>query len=257
MKSLDARTTELIKLINSSKNIVFFTGAGVSTDSGIPDFRSKNGLYKRKDAQFEGCSPEYLLSASCLKFDTEIFYKFFRQMMDFRYCEPNIVHRTIAELERKGKNVTVVTQNVDGLHRKAGSTDVCEIHGTALRNYCVNCFQEFDGDYIFSSNEAIPTCPTCGGKVRPDVTLYEEALPGSAWSRAQAKTARADLVIVCGTSLKVYPAASLLMFARRSRLVIINRDETDMDHTAALVFHEELKDVFEMVASNFGRAKRG
>ena len=203
-------------------NIVFFGGAGVSTESGVPDFRSKDGLYNQHDVRFDAYQPEYLLSHSCLRDHPEVFYEFYRQKMDARNVEPNAAHLFLAGLEAEGKLKAVVTQNIDGLHQKAGSRRVYEIHGTTTRNYCESCGRPYPADYIYDSTEKIPRC-SCGGKIRCDVTLYEESLPEDAVTGAVRAIAKADMLIIGGTSLTVYPAASFINYFRGKHLVIINR----------------------------------
>ena len=247
MQSFDERMSEFNKLIRNSKRIVFFSGAGVSTESGIPDFRSKDGLYNQKDIRFDKFTPEYLLSVECLRDNPEVFYEFYRQKLDCRTINPNVTHFKMAELSNHGKIVSIVTQNIDGLHQKAGSTVVDEIHGTTQRNYCESCMREFDADYIFETTEDIPHCSDCGGIIRPDVTLYGEGLPHNAWVDANIHIRNADLVVVCGTSLSVYPAAGLLDYVPMNKLVIINRDETYKDKQASIVFHENLSEVFSRI----------
>lgn len=241
----EERINAFKEMIETSKNIVFFGGAGVSTESGIPDFRSKDGLYNQKDIKFEQYSPEYLLSKSCLYNNPKVFYEFYRQKLDCREIQPNITHRKLAELEANGKLAAVITQNIDGLHQKAGSKKVLEIHGTTQRNYCSKCGKEYSADYIFNCSESIPQCtePGCIGIIRPDVTLYEELLP-EAWTNAIDELQKADLLIVGGTSLTVQPAASLLSYYFGKNLVIINRDKTAYDDWADIVFHESLGEVF-------------
>lgn len=212
--------------IQESKKIVFFGGAGVSTESGIPDFRSKEGLYNQHDVQFEQYTPEYLLSHSCLYNNPKVFYEFYRQKLDTRNIEPNITHYWLVELEQQGKLSAIVTQNIDGLHQKAGSKVVYEIHGTTQKNYCNKCKKEYDADYIFNTTEKIPKCE-CGGQIRPDVTLYEENLPEDAWICARESISEADMLIVAGTSLTVYPAANFLNYFMGEHLVIINKDKID------------------------------
>lgn len=246
-QTFEERIAELNQRIKDSQRIVFFSGAGVSTESGIPDFRSKDGLYNQKDVRFENYRPEYLLSKNCLQNEPNVFFEFYRQKLDCRGIEPNVTHRKMAELERAGKDVCVVTQNIDGLHQKAGSEKVCEIHGTTERNYCEDCHAEYGANFIFESSTDIPVCPECGGAVRPDVTLYGEGLPHEAWVDAMQAIHKADLVVVCGTSLTVYPAASMLDFIPYSKIVIVNRDETKYDRRAALVFHESLGEVFSQI----------
>ncbi|MCR5467804.1 MAG: NAD-dependent protein deacylase, partial [Lachnospiraceae bacterium] len=168
-----------IEMLDSSKNVVFFGGAGVSTESGIPDFRSKDGLYNQHDVQFEKYQPEYLLSHSCLVDEPKVFYEFYRQKMDARKAEPNAAHRYLARLEDEGKLIGIVTQNIDGLHQRAGSRKVFEIHGSTQRNFCMRCHKRYPENAIYDSKEAVPHCD-CGGMIRPEVTLYEESLPEDA-----------------------------------------------------------------------------
>jgi len=214
----------LKKFIAESEKIVFFGGAGVSTESGVPDFRSKDGLYNQHDVQFEKFDPEYLLSHSCLVDYPKVFYEYYRQKMDARHVEPNITHKVLARMEEEGKLLAVVTQNIDGLHQKAGSKKVYELHGTTLRNYCAWCKKEYPSDYLFESDEAVPKC-ACGGQIRPAVTLYEEALSDAAVNGAISAIINADMLIIGGTSLRVYPAASYVRYFRGKHLVVINREE--------------------------------
>lgn len=220
---MEDKIMKLQELIDQSRNIVFFGGAGVSTESGIPDFRSKDGLYNQHDVQFDRFTPEYLLSHSCLYRHSEVFYEFYRQKLETSSIEPNVTHYKLAELEAAGKNVEIVTQNIDGLHQRAGSKKVYEVHGTTLRNYCDRCRKIYPADAIFKSTEKVPHCE-CGGMIRPDVTLYEESLPEKAWVNAQRALTNADMLIVAGTSLTVYPAAGMIDYYRGSHLVVINRD---------------------------------
>ncbi len=217
----------LAAYIEESENIIFFGGAGVSTESGVPDFRSKDGLYNRKNVGFEGYTPEYLLSHTCLAEEPEVFFEFYRQKMDTRNVEPNAAHRFLAELERRGKLKAVVTQNIDGLHQRAGSKTVYEIHGTTMRNYCSACGKSYPGDFIFTSDESVPRC-ACGGVVRCDVTLYEEQLPAAAVEGAIRAIRSADMLIIGGTSLTVYPAASYIGYFGGKHLAIINRDPVNV-----------------------------
>ena len=209
--------------IRESERIVFFGGAGVSTESGVPDFRSKDGLYNQHDVRFDAYSPEYLLSHSCLRDHPEVFFEFYRQKMDARHVEPNDAHKYLKKLEDEGKLLAVVTQNIDGLHEKAGSRNVYAIHGTTLRNYCMRCGKKYGPDYIYESKEAVPRC-TCGGIIRCDVTLYEESLPEDAVEGAVSAISKADMLIIGGTSLTVYPAASYIHYFRGKHLVVINRE---------------------------------
>ena len=239
---------KLKELIDSSENIVFFGGAGVSTESGIPDFRSKDGLYNQHDVRFDKYQPEYLLSHSCLVYEPKVYYEFHRQKMDTRNIEPNNAHKYLAALEKTGKLKGIVTQNIDGLHQKAGSRVVYEIHGSALRNYCMSCGKEYPEDYIFESEEPIPKC-SCGGMIRPDITLYEEGLPEDQVSGAIEALSKADMLIIGGTSLSVYPAASFINYFRGKSLVVIN--ESDIAVRGAentLIIREKIGKVFTELA---------
>ncbi len=220
---MDEKIKKLKELLDSSEYVVFFGGAGVSTESGVPDFRSKDGLYNQRDVRFENYRPEYLLSHTCLVREPEVFFEFYRQKMDTRTVKPNAAHYALAKLEKEGKLKAVVTQNIDGLHQKAGSRAVYEIHGTTARNYCMRCKKSFPADFIFRSKERVPRC-ACGGIVRCDVTLYEEALPEDAVQKSVEAISRADMLIIGGTSLTVYPAASYVDFFRGRHLVVINKE---------------------------------
>lgn len=230
---------KLQELINKSNNIVFFGGAGVSTDSGIKDFRGKDGLYKEND--YNNYPPEYMLSHTCLMEEPELFFKYYREKMNSLFAKPNITHKYLKKLEDKGKLKAIVTQNIDGLHQLAGSKNVLEVHGTIHKCYCNDCGKEYNGEYIFNST-GIPKC-SCGGIVRPRVTLYEESLPND-FMLAIDYISEADLLIVAGTSLTVEPASSLIRYFRGSNLVIINNDKTPYDFLANLVINKPLKDVF-------------
>ncbi len=219
----EKQKARLRSLIEESGNTVFFGGAGVSTESGIPDFRSSDGLYNTKDVRFGDYSPEYLLSRDCLDRHPEVFFEFLRQKLDTRKIEPNPAHYALARLESEGKLAALITQNIDGLHQKAGSRNVIELHGSSFRNYCTRCAKRYPPDHIFDSGEAVPRC-SCGGVVRCDVTLYGEELPSEAVRRAVEAISRAELLIVGGTSLAVYPAAGFLRFFRGRHTVVINRD---------------------------------
>ena len=252
--TFENRIEKLNKFIQESKGMVFFGGAGVSTESGIPDFRSKDGLYNTMDVKFEKYSPEYLLSHDCLYKKPEVFFEFYRQKMNCEDIEPNITHRVLARMEAAGKLTSIITQNIDGLHQKAGSKKVWEIHGTTLKNYCMRCGQPYPADYIFKSEEAVPRCKEddylwdCGGIIRPNVVLYGESLPSYAYDEAYTDLAEADLIIVGGTSLSVYPAASFIEEqVRFKKVVLINRDETSLDDQCELVFHESLGEVFSKI----------
>ena len=220
--------------ISESCRIVFFGGAGVSTESGIADFRSVDGLYRQK---FE-YPPETIISHSFYLRDPAYFFRFYREKMLPLGFEPNITHRKLAQWEQEGKLSAVVTQNIDGLHQKAGSKRVYELHGSVLRNYCTRCRKFHTAEFVKNA-EGIPRCD-CGGIVKPDVVLYEESLNQNTIENAVAAISEADLLIVAGTSLTVYPAAGLVNYYRGNRLVLINRDETPYDGYANLVFHGQL-----------------
>ncbi len=229
---------ELQRIIDQSDNIVFFGGAGVSTESGLKDFRGKNGLYKEIDTNYP---PEYLLSIKCLLKEPELFFKYYRKNLDSSNIEPNITHKYLKNLEDEGKLKAIVTQNIDGLHQKAGSKNVLEIHGTTYRNYCINCRMEYPNDYIFKSKD-IPRC-ICGGIIRPDVVLYGEMLP-EAYSLAVSYIMKAEVLIVAGTSLTVEPAASLIKYFNGKHLIIINNTPTLYDSYAELVINKPLGEIF-------------
>lgn len=230
---------QLQKIIDDAKHVVFFTGAGVSTDSGIPDFRSQDGLYNQKYKY----PPEEIISHSFFTEKPEEFFDFYRDRMLYLDAQPNEVHRFIADLEKARKSLGVVTQNIDGLHQKAGSKKVYELHGSVLRNYCVKCRKFFPAEDIKNST-GIPRCDACGGIIKPDVVLYEEGLSDAVVSGAVAAIQSADVLIVLGTSLVVYPAASFLRFFGGRHLVLINRDATPYDDTADLVIHDSFSNVF-------------
>lgn len=240
---------KLKEMIDESNKIVFFGGAGVSTESGIPDFRSKDGLYNQHDVRFDMYQPEYLLSHSCLVREPKVYFEFHRQKMDTRNIEPNNAHKYLAKLEESGKLIGVVTQNIDGLHQKAGSKKVFEIHGSALRNYCMNCGTTYPVDYIFDSTDEIPKCDYCGGVVRADITLYEEGLPEDQVEGAISAISSADMMIIGGTSLTVYPAASFINYFKGRNLVIINRDPLNIRvGENVLVINEKIGQVFSELA---------
>ena len=224
--------------VEESSRIVFFGGAGVSTESGIPDFRSVDGLYNQK---FD-YPPEAIISHSFYKRDPQYFFRFYKEKMLPLGFEPNVTHRVLAKWERQGKLLGVVTQNIDGLHQKAGSKRVFELHGSVLRNYCEKCRKFYSAEFVKKSL-GVPLCD-CGGIVKPDVVLYEESLDSATLEKSVAAIGKADLLLVAGTSLTVYPAAGLIQYYRGSRLVLINRDQTPYDSYANLVIHESLGDVF-------------
>ena len=227
--------------IHESKNIVFFGGAGVSTESGIPDFRSVDGLYNQK---FD-YPPETIISHSFYERKPEYFFRFYREKMLPLGFEPNVTHKVLAKWEEEGRLAAVVTQNIDGLHQKAGSKRVYELHGSVLRNYCTICRKFYPAEFIRDS-AGVPKC-SCGGTVKPDVVLYEESLDQDTIEKAVSAIYDADLLIVAGTSLTVYPAAGLINYYRGDRLVLINRDATPYDDQADLVFHQSLGDIFSQL----------
>lgn len=227
--------------VRESSRIVFFGGAGVSTESGIPDFRSVDGLYSQK---FD-YPPETIISHSFYKRDPQYFFRFYKEKMLPLGFEPNITHRKLAQWEQEGKLLAVVTQNIDGLHQKAGSKKVYELHGSVLRNYCEKCGKFYPAEYVKNA-KGVPLCQ-CGGIVKPDVVLYEESLDPDTMSSSVSAIRKADLLIVAGTSLTVYPAAGLIQYYRGNRLVLINRDETPYDDYANLVLLESLGTVFSQL----------
>ena len=227
--------------IVESKKIVFFGGAGVSTESGIPDFRSVDGLYRQK---FE-YPPETIISHSFYLRNPEYFFRFYREKMLPLGFAPNVTHKVLARWEQEGKLLAVVTQNIDGLHQKAGSKRVYELHGSVLRNYCTVCGKFHSAEFVKEA-DGIPRC-SCGGIVKPDVVLYEESLNGETIEKSVAAIADADLLIVAGTSLTVYPAAGLIDYYQGNRLVLINRDSTPYDNRADLVLHQNLGAVFSQL----------
>ena len=227
--------------ISESSRSVFFGGAGVSTESGIPDFRSVDGLYSQK---FD-YPPEVIISHTFYERKPDYFFRFYREKMLPMGFEPNITHRVLARWEQEGKLSAVVTQNIDGLHQKAGSRRVYELHGSVLRNYCTACGKFHSAEFVRDA-AGVPKC-SCGGTVKPDVVLYEESLDSGTIEKSVMAIQKADLLIVAGTSLTVYPAAGLINYYRGSRLVLINRDATPYDHRADLVFHQRLGDIFSQL----------
>ena len=227
--------------VAESRNIVFFGGAGVSTESGIPDFRSVDGLYSQK---FD-YPPEVIISHSFYERRPEYFFNFYREKMLPLGFEPNITHQVLARWEEEGKLAAVVTQNIDGLHQKAGSMKVYELHGSVLRNYCVRCGKFHTAQFVKDA-PGVPRC-ACGGIVKPDVVLYEESLDDRTVEGSIRAITKADLLIVAGTSLTVYPAAGLVNYYRGNRLVLINRDATDYDSSADLVFRDSLGTIFSQL----------
>ena len=243
---------KLRKYIEESNNIVFFGGAGVSTESGIPDFRSKDGLYNQHNIQFDKYEPEYLLSRECLYYNPKVFYEFYRQKMDTRAYKPNITHTTLAKLEKIGKLSAIITQNIDGLHQKAGSKNVYEIHGTTQRNYCSKCKMEYHPDFIFNTKEAIPKCE-CRGLIRPDIVLYGEDLPTDAVRKSIFAIDKADCLIIGGTSLSVWPANTFIRYFKGEHLIIINNEPLNIpiNNKTDLNITDTLGNVFTKINEMF------
>ena len=232
----------LQKWINESSRIVFFGGAGASTESGVPDFRSVDGLYNQK----YDYPPEEILSHTFYRRKPEEFYRFYRDKMIYTDALPNKAHLKLAEIEEKGKLTAVVTQNIDGLHQAAGSKKVYELHGSVLRNYCENCGKFFDINYIIES-DGVPKCDKCNGPIKPDVVLYEEGLDSNTMNGALNAISNADMLIIGGTSLNVYPAAGLIDYYRGNRLVLINMSKTPMDYKADLVIYDKIGKVLSQI----------
>ena len=235
------KVAELKRIIETSSNIVFFGGAGVSTESGIPDFRSVDGLYNQKYKY----APEVIVSHSFYDSHAEEFFDFYKNKMIVLEAQPNTAHKRLAELEKEGKLKAVITQNIDGLHYAAGSKEVMELHGSIHRNYCERCGKFYPVEYIVES-EGVPECE-CGGRVKPDVVLYEEGLNYDTMQKAIQYIREADVLIIGGTSLAVYPAAGFIDYFKGSHLVVINMDETSKGVNADLVIHEKIGEVFAQV----------
>lgn len=233
---------QLQKVIDNSKSIVFFGGAGVSTESGIPDFRSVDGLYNQR----YDYPPEQILSHTFFEHKTEEFYRFYRDKMLCLDKKPNKAHKKLAELEKAGKLLAVVTQNIDGLHQAAGSKTVFELHGSVLRNYCRKCGKFYSAEYI-KNTSGVPKCK-CGGVIKPDVVLYEEGLDDKTVNGAINAISRADTLIIAGTSLSVYPAAGFIRFFGGNTTVLINRDETPFDSQADLVYHQKVGELMDQIS---------
>lgn len=238
---MSEKLEQFIKWVQESDNIVFFGGAGVSTESGIPDFRSVDGLYN----QTYDYPPETILSHTFYMRKPEEFFHFYRNKMLFPNAEPSVTHKKLAELESKGKLKGVITQNIDGLHQKAGSSHVIELHGSVLRNYCEKCHRFYGIEAVLES-EGIPLCE-CGGRIKPDVVLYEEGLEDDNIKEAVRLIREADVLIVGGTSLGVYPAAGLIDYYRGNRLILVNKSETPYDGRANLLIHDALGNVFSQI----------
>ncbi|ERI91631.1 putative NAD-dependent deacetylase [Clostridiales bacterium oral taxon 876 str. F0540] len=235
---------KLKQIIKNSSSIVFFGGAGVSTESNIPDFRSDNGLYKEHHTRYE---PETILSKSFFINHTEDFFSFYKSKMIYKNAKPNKAHIALAKLEQIGKLKAVITQNIDGLHQLSGSKNVLELHGSIHRNHCIKCGRHYDLDYIINSTDNIPYCEFCGGIIKPDVVLYEENLDMNILSSATSYISKSDTLIVGGTSLAVYPAAGLINYYRGNNLILINKSETPYDSKANLIFHDSIGDILSSV----------
>lgn len=232
---------KLINIIKESDNIVVFTGAGTSTDSGLKDFRSEDGLYK-KDYPYPA---EYMLSHDCFIEKPDVFYSYYKENFDCRKIKPNDTHKLLKKLEDIGKLKAIITQNIDGLDHKAGIKNIYEVHGTVFINHCYKCGKEYDVNYIFD-HKGIPKC-SCGGYIKPDVVLYQEQLPSDAFDNGLKAISEADLLIVMGSSLTVYPAASMIDYFRGNYLVIINKDKTPYDYKADLVINDNLAKVSKII----------
>ncbi len=247
MDELNTKIKTLQEYINKSRRIVFFGGAGVSTESGIPDFRSVDGLYNQK----WDYPPEEILSASFFHNNPKEFYRFYREKILISGAKPNAAHLKLAELEQKGKLTAVITQNIDGLHQAAGSKNVLELHGSVLRNHCVKCNAFYSAEDVTNNNKkdgiAYCTTPGCNGIIKPDVVLYEESLDEDVISKTIKALSEADLLIIGGTSLTVYPAAGFIRAYRGEHLVLINRDPTTSDNIADLVIHAKIGEVLNQI----------
>ena len=238
---MDAQIAKLKEWVDASDNIVFFGGAGVSTESGIPDFRSVDGLYNQQYKY----PPETILSHTFFMSEPEEFFRFYRAKMLALDAQPNAAHLKLAEWERMGKCRAVITQNIDGLHQKAGSKEVLELHGSAMRNYCMRCHKPYDVRDI-AAGTGVPKC-SCGGTIKPDVVLYEESLDSDTLNRSVAYIRNADILIIGGTSLAVYPAAGLINYYRGNKLVLVNKSATPADRSADLVIHAPIGEVFSQL----------
>lgn len=239
---------KLKEIIKNSNNIVFLGGAGVSTESNIPDFRSNDGIYNSEN-KYE-YPPEVILSHRFCMFNTEEFFRFYKDKMIFENAKPNLAHKALARLEELGKLKAVITQNIDGLHQEAGSKNVLELHGSVHRNYCMDCNEFYGLDYMLKGNDNIPICKKCGGIVKPDVVLYEENLDQNVLKNAVLSVANADTLIVGGTSLVVYPAAGLLKYFNGKNLILINKEPTPYDNKANLIINGKIGEVLNKACLN-------
>lgn len=232
---------KLKNLIKESNNIVFFGGAGVSTESGIPDFRSNTGIYNNQSYKYP---PEVILSHSFFISHTKDFFEFYKSKMIYSNAKPNYAHIALAKLEEEGKTKAIITQNIDGLHQMAGSNKVLELHGSIYSNHCIKCNKYFDLNYIINSID-IPICDQCGGIVKPDVVLYEENLDEKVLYNSMMLISNADMLIVAGTSLNVYPAAGLLRYYNGNKLILINKSKTNFDNMANLCINDSVAKIFK------------
>jgi NAD-dependent deacetylase len=236
------KISELKKEIEKANKICVFTGAGISCPSGIPDFRSENGLYNEKgDYKY---SPEEMISYTFFVHNTKLFYDFYKQKMIYKNAKPNKAHLFFSDLEKQGKEISVVTQNIDSLHTLAGSSNVFEIHGSVKRNYCICCKEFYDEDFILKS-DGIPHCEQCGGVIKPDVVLYEEGLNQKVVDGAIEAIRNAELLIIIGTSLAVYPAASFVSYFKGKKIALINKSKTEFDKRAGIVIYDDIVNVIE------------
>lgn len=247
-----SRLNDMIKI---SKKIVFFGGAGVSTESGIPDFRSPNGLY-RDYLDPRVVPPEVILSHTYFEEHPKEFFKFYREKMLYLTASPNRAHKKLAELEAAGKDITVVTQNVDGLHQKAGSKKVLELHGSVYRNYCTGCGQFYNVNFVANKKYPVPECSICGGIIKPDVVLYEESLREQTIVDTVKAMEEADMLIVAGTSLTVYPAAGFLNYFRGRYTVVVNLSRHEREDRADIAFHQRVGDVFSRIDTDYCTEKK-
>lgn len=243
---MNSQIEKLAELIRESRNIVFFGGAGVSTESGIPDFRSAKGIYSEQWKR--NYSPEEIISHTFYMYHPEEFWEFYKEKLCYPEAEPNECHKALAKLEEMGKLKAVVTQNIDGLHQKAGSKRVYELHGSVLRNYCTGCHRFYSLEQVLES-DGVPVCSHCHKPIKPDVVLYEESLDRDVMDNAEKAIRKADMLIIGGTSLVVYPAAGLIHYFRGDHLVLINKTETSADKYAELAIHDSIGKVFQEVIS--------
>lgn len=254
-EELEHDISRLNDMIKISKKIVFFGGAGVSTESGIPDFRSPNGLY-RNYLDPRVVPPEVILSHTYFEEHPKEFFKFYREKMLYLTASPNRAHKKLAELEAAGKDITVVTQNVDGLHQKAGSKKVLELHGSVYRNYCTGCGQFYNVNFVANKKYPVPECSICGGIIKPDVVLYEESLREQTIVDTVKAMEEADMLIVAGTSLTVYPAASFLNYFRGRYTVVVNLSRHEREDRADIAFHQRVGDVFSRIDTDYCTDKK-